>query len=481
MLRRILVVLAAAAPIGAATTILDTFDAMTVTQPASLCTVSLVPARTGNGIQLAWQTGSKSLYAGVAAGNGSAAWDSAAGISFWVKGDGSDHLGAIEFIWNGDYAQRYAAAFRIDSTAWTKVMIPWSDVLPEVSNAGNVPLDPAGVHKPSLLQSMAFGKWWYWRDDLACTYIVDDFALESTIIQDTNFYRPSGSPLARVRAKLQAGQPISVVTMGDSLTDYLHNSNTTTNWPTYFRNGALSTYSCTATVVNPAIGGTTLRANVVMLPKWTQITTTPDLVTIFFGGNDWGTIGAVPPDGIRGPQFRLVIADAIRRVRRATLGTADVMVMTTCPMDVQWDTMAELADAGRLAAADENAGVCDIWNVFHTYGSTHSQLFASDQVHLSSTGQQVVATAVLNAINAGGGTTTGTTTGTPTSTSGSGTSGTSGTSTSTSSGSTTSGVTGGTGTVTDTGGTGSTTCGLGGGLASLLTLATLACARRRRR
>nr|MBA2480149.1 CIA30 family protein [Planctomycetota bacterium] len=376
MFRALVLLVMLAAHLGAATTVLDTFDTVTVSTPASGCTVSSVAARVGNGVQLAWQSASKQKFAYASAGQGGASWDAAAGISFWVKGDGSDHLGAIEFIWNGDYGQRYAAAFRINSTAWTKVTIPWSDLIPEVSNSGNVPLDPAGVKKPSLLQNMAFGKWWYWRDDAACTYVVDDFALESSITQDTNLYRPAGSPLARVRAKLQVGSPITVVTMGDSLTDYLHNSNTSTNWPTYFKSGALSGYGCTATVINPAIGGTELRHNLVMLGKWTQVTTTPDLVTIFFSYNDWTS-------GMRGAQFRQVLVDAIRRVRRATLGTADVMIMNTCPADVDWDTMLELAQAGRLAAADENAGICDIWDAFHAYGSTHSQLY-SDGVHLSS-------------------------------------------------------------------------------------------------
>jgi len=31
---------------------------------------------------------------------GNPSWDKAAGISFWVKGDGSAHCGGIEFVWN---------------------------------------------------------------------------------------------------------------------------------------------------------------------------------------------------------------------------------------------------------------------------------------------------------------------------------------------------------------------------------------------
>ena len=35
-------------------------------------------------------------------------WDTAAGISFWVKGDGSDGWGGMELIDGSDYAFRYA-------------------------------------------------------------------------------------------------------------------------------------------------------------------------------------------------------------------------------------------------------------------------------------------------------------------------------------------------------------------------------------
>jgi lysophospholipase L1-like esterase len=476
--------IAAAAPLGAVTsTVIDSFDAMTVTQPASLCPLSLVAGVTGQAIEFAWQNqaGQPHQYAYATNVVGTASWDTAAGISFWVKGDGSNHCGAIEFIWNGDYAQRYAFAFPLKSTAWTKISIPWRDLLPELSGSQNVPLDPSGAAKPSLLDTMEFGKWWYWRDLAASTYVIDDVRLESSITLDNNLYRPAGQPLARAKAKLNAGTPLTAVTMGDSLTDYLHNSNVSTNWPTYFKNGAQSTYGCTATVVNPAIGGTELRANVIMLPEWLQITSSPDLVTIFFGGNDWGA-------GMRGASFRQTLVDAIRRIRRATAGTADIMILTTCPSDSNWDGMAELADACRLAAADENAGLCDIYQLFHTLGATNrAQLFAADGTHLSSVGQQAVANAVLQTLAAGGGTsgtttttgTTGTTAGTTTTT---GTTGATTGSAATTTGSTTGSTTvASTSTTVDTGGSSSSRCGLGAGIAASLALFRLAGGRRARR
>ena len=51
-------------------------------------------------------------------------WDQAAGISFLVKGDGSSALGALQFVWNEDYAVRYDAAFPISSLRVLKSATP---------------------------------------------------------------------------------------------------------------------------------------------------------------------------------------------------------------------------------------------------------------------------------------------------------------------------------------------------------------------
>ena len=52
-------------------------------------------------------------------------WDDFAGLSFWVKGDGSNSWGGIQLIDGDDYALRYGFAFPIKSTEWEKVVIPW--------------------------------------------------------------------------------------------------------------------------------------------------------------------------------------------------------------------------------------------------------------------------------------------------------------------------------------------------------------------
>ena len=112
---------------------------------------------------------------------------------------------------------------------------------------------------------------------------------------------------------------------------------------------------------------------------------------------------------MRGDEFRHACVDAIDRIRRATGGKSDVLVMTTMPGPKEWDTRAELGEAGRKAARERNAGLADTDRAFHEAGKTDpNRLFAKDpqrgtpDVHLGPEGQRVVAETVMQAIEAAG-------------------------------------------------------------------------------
>ena len=53
--------------------------------------------------------------------NGQPQWDEAAGFSFWLKGDGSSNVGALQFIYDEDYGARYEYAFPLKDTEWHQV------------------------------------------------------------------------------------------------------------------------------------------------------------------------------------------------------------------------------------------------------------------------------------------------------------------------------------------------------------------------
>jgi len=375
---------------GPAGTLIDSMDRVDFAMPAGKGSVEAAEGKVGKAIRFSFGDNCQGVFA---AGPRTAhpEWDQAAGFSFWVKGDGSAHLGGIEFIWNEDYASRYAVAFPIDGVEWRKIVVPWRDLIPETSKM----LLPIGLRRgnaPSKLGPVTFGKWWYWKDYAAHSYVIDEIRLEPTIALDTKSYRPTGAPLERVLRKLKAGKPITIVTMGDSLTDYDHWTNRQTNWPRMLQAKLHAKFGSEVRIVNPAMGGTELRQNLILMPRWLKQAPEPDLVTVFFGNNDWNA-------GMRGDGFNAAQQDAVERIRRATGGKADVLLMTTCPTLDQPDTLSEMAEACRKAAQAQKAGSADVYAAFRAgLQAERERLYADDKVHLSPTGQTLVADTVLRAL-----------------------------------------------------------------------------------
>ena len=151
------------------------------------------------------------------------------------------------------------------------------------------------------------------------------------------------------------------------------------------------------TVVNPAIGGTTLSQNLVLMPRWAKDAPAPDLVTVWFGGNDWDT-------GVRGPRFHEYLRLAVDRIRRQTRGSADVLLMTTCPTHAGWKERAELEQAVRDVARETGSAVADVAGEFRKGGTADDALkqgyLAWDKVHLGPQGHEAARDVVLRAIEA---------------------------------------------------------------------------------
>jgi lysophospholipase L1-like esterase len=324
--------------------------------------------------------------------NATESWDKADGISFWVKGDGSDSWGGLELIDGENYSLRYGYCFPIDSTEWRKIVVPWRDLVPEHPAAPLI--GPDAGYKPSSLRNLWFGKWWYWQTYPAHSYAIDHIALEPTIPADEADYLPEGDGLARTRAKLEAGEPVTIVTMGDSLSAKEHWANREVLWSALLEEKLEAQYDSEVTVVNAAIGGTTLNANLVLMPRWLKATPKPDLVTVWFGYNDWDA-------GMRGERFVEMLGYAVARIRRMTGGDSDVLLLTTCPALKRWEEMSELAEAARVVASEMRTGLADTEGAFHAAGAeetARTELFAWDSTHLGAAGHELAAETVLSAM-----------------------------------------------------------------------------------
>jgi lysophospholipase L1-like esterase len=326
---------------------------------------------------------------------GSTDWNGAQGLSFWLKGDGSPNWGGLELIDREDYSLRYGYCFPLESTEWRKVVVPWCDLVPELP-AGR-PIDPEGGYRPSSFGNLWFGKWWYWRDYPPVSFTVDHVALEPIVEVDRTDYTPAQGGTPKLLAKLEAKQPVTIVTMGDSLSDKQHWANREVLWSEVLAGKLREQFGSEVTLVNPAIGGTQLSQNLVLIPRWLRETPQPDLVTVWFGFNDWDS-------GMRGERFAEMLRFAVDRIRRLTAGQSEVLLLTTCPAVERWDTMAELAEAVRTVAAEKRTGLADVSAAFHAAAPDEAArpgLYCSDQVHLGPTGHESAAETVLGAIAGG--------------------------------------------------------------------------------
>ena len=370
--------------------VIATMDELKFAAPKGKGTAELVEGKVGKAVRFSLDKDARSAFF-TSTVRGTAEWDKAAGFSFWVEGDGTDGFAGLQFIYDNDFAVRYDLCVPVKGKEWQKVTVAWGDLIPVLPGPKAKPLGLGG-NATSKVSAVWFGKWWYWGDYPAHTFTVDEIRLESTVERDAKDYKPAGDPLSRVRAKLKAGKPVAVVTMGDSLTDVRHHANRKTNWPALLAEKVKAAHKSEVAVHNPAIGGTQLRQNLVLVPRWLDAVPEPDLITVWFGGNDWEA-------GMRGPEFETACAEAVDRVRRATKGKSDVLLLTTCPSAAAWDKTAPLAEAMRKVAKERNAGVADVAAAFGAVAKDgREKLFVADRVHLSPDGHALAAETVLKAI-----------------------------------------------------------------------------------
>lgn len=360
--------------------------------PTPAGTVELVEGKFGRACRFSFAEEGRGRYfrASVTA---DVSWDEAAGISFWVKGDGSAQYGGLELVAADNPRLRFQYEFPLDSTEWRQHLVPWGEFMSFLPD-GHL-LDAQLGLRPSALGGLHFGRQPWWFEWPAHSFCIDQIQLEREVAVDRTDYTPQGEPLARVREKLAHRRPLIIMTMGDSLTSRYHWANKEMCWVDLLSHRLRVHAHSEVAVVNPAMGGHQVTHGLVQLPRWIPRCPSPDLVTIWYGGNDWS-------DGCRRERFAERLGLAVDTVRRRTHGSADILLLSCPPSLEEWDTgIHELGEAARAVAAEKKAAFVDAYALFRQAGQEESQreaLFAWDKVHLGEYGHQVTAEAVFREI-----------------------------------------------------------------------------------
>ena len=202
-----------------------------------------------------------------------------------------------------------------------------------------------------------------------------------------------------MKEKFAHRRPITIATMGDSLTSRYNFANRFRCWVDLLARKMMNHGFLEVSVCNPAIGGHQLTHGLLQMDRWLPRCPQPDLITICFGGNDWA-------DGMQPDRFEERFRYAVDYVRRLTKGTAEIMLLTTAPCIENWEDgrLIALAEAVRTAAAAKNCALADIHAAFLEAGRDwipRETLFTWDRVHLGAFGMEVIADTVFRTICTG--------------------------------------------------------------------------------
>ncbi|MCK6474011.1 MAG: GDSL-type esterase/lipase family protein [Planctomycetes bacterium] len=232
------------------------------------------------------------------------AWDTAAGLSFWFRGDGSNGFVAVSLL-DDTFTKRYAALVSLKEKGWRRVRLRWTDFVPEVLTADWLG-QPGGNMKPSDVRALWVGRWFYLQPWSRCSFALDDLCLEAVIDRPVPAPPPEagrspGMPLTL--ARLKAGQPVTIAVLGDSITYGTRLDDPAAQaFPALLQRLLREKYKYVGVrVVNAGVPGIETRQGIVLLPREVA-GCRPDLVIAHFGYNDFSSmqVNRIPEDQRKG-------------------------------------------------------------------------------------------------------------------------------------------------------------------------------------
>jgi lysophospholipase L1-like esterase len=323
------------------------------------------------------------------------AWDACNGVSFWVRGDGSENYGCVAIGGAGsNYGYTYNVYFPLADTTWHRLTYHFEELVPE----GPVyPIGSPGMLPPSGMGQITLGTRWYlvWRNERmpAYSFAIDHVELLTGVPAPAPAPRPRD--VAEVLRAMKGRQPVRVYCMGDSITAGTGLADKYSEMYAVLLQGMLRErlgYD-EVYVESRAVGGAKLNdARAWVVRDFAG--DAPDLVTLAYGYNDKS--GQQPVS-----YYRYALSDYVDRVARQTAGATAICPITTLPGGgPRFVMLDDFAQAVREVCQERGLACIDLAAQIKPMGREGWGAYLGDMAHPNAEGHRWLAKAIADWIMA---------------------------------------------------------------------------------
>lgn len=322
-----------------------------------------------------------------------------AGLSFWVKGDGSDDYGCLaigpagEKSWTQGFgvSAAYACYFPLKDAAWHKVTVGWDQFVAEETQPA---IGAPGGLAPSDIRVLRLGNRWAWKHHPEEPSPGRDYAVAMIRFEPEAPVRKPAPPLADISgvlAKFEHKQPVRIRVLGDSITAG-HSVDIPAGERYSDRVGRLlrEAFGYEGIVVeNRGV----CAARISDARGWVErdfAGEPPDLAMMMYGTND--SVACKPAE------FERMLEDYLDRVAVATGGRTAVLLLTTIPGGLDRYASADpFAAVIREVATRRHLAYCDLQIPFKELGADRvKMMMVTANVHPNAEGHALMARTIVD-------------------------------------------------------------------------------------
>lgn len=328
-----------------------------------------------------------------------AAWNRQAGLSFWVKGDGSENYGCLAIgpanphSWQQGWAQStaYAFYFPLKETGWHQVTAAWHEFVAEESQPD---IGAPGGLLPAEIRVIRLGNRWQWKHHPHEPSPGRDYAIADIRFAAKVAPGKPVPPLAGfdgVLAKFRRKEPVSIRILGDSISvGHFEGCDGVECYGDRLGRMLREMFGYAAIAIdNRAVCAARISDARGWVPR-DFAGEPPGLVMVKYGTND---SVSHPPEA-----FARMLGDYLDRVAVATGGRSAVLLLTPITGKAERYASADpVADVVRALAARRGLPCCDLHAVFKQLGPGRvAALMDAANVHPNAEGQELIARTLAN-------------------------------------------------------------------------------------